>query len=81
MTTAAPAIDPARCPLCGQGNRCAMELEREIGVKQPPCWCTQVDFQREVLQQLPAASRGIACICRACATKSAASVAPAEPAA
>ena len=29
MTPNAPEIDPARCPLCGEPNRCAMELARE----------------------------------------------------
>jgi len=46
-----------------------MELERASGVKQPPCWCTQVDFNREVLEAIPQGARGLACICRACATR------------
>ena len=24
-------VDPSRCPLCGEANRCAMEIERETG--------------------------------------------------
>ena len=64
-----PVIDATRCPLCGEPNRCAMEVERETGQPQPPCWCTQVDFQREVLTQIPAEARGKACVCRACATR------------
>jgi hypothetical protein len=44
-----------------------MELERETGQAQPPCWCTQVDFQREVLSRVPAEARGRACICNSCA--------------
>ena len=64
-------MDATLCPLCGQPNRCAMEVEHATGVKQPPCWCTQVDFSRELLAQVPAASRGRACICGACQAASA----------
>lgn len=63
----ATAASATLCPLCGQANRCAMELERETGVKQPPCWCTQVDFSRELLERIPPEARGAACICPACA--------------
>ena len=66
-TPATPA--PEQCPLCGQANLCAMEAERVTGVKQDPCWCTQVDFNRAVLERIPTAARGKACICRACATR------------
>ena len=66
---AASHFDATSCPLCGQPNRCAMEIERASGEKQPPCWCTQVDFNREVLELIPKEARGIACICRACATR------------
>jgi hypothetical protein len=61
------APDPTRCPLCGQPNQCAMEVQQATGVKQPPCWCTQVDFTADLLARVPAASRGTACICKACA--------------
>ncbi len=71
MSLAAVTIDATRCPLCGQPNRCAMEAERESGAKQPPCWCTQVDFSHELLGGLPPEARGIACICRACSTAAA----------
>ena len=66
-------LDAARCPLCGQVNQCALEVERVTGLKQPPCWCTQVDFNREVLERLPPEARGQACICQACAAKPTAS--------
>ncbi|MEP6790298.1 MAG: cysteine-rich CWC family protein [Ramlibacter sp.] len=62
-----PATDPIHCPLCGASNQCAMEIERESGLKQPPCWCTQVDFNREVLEGVAAGDRGRACICARCA--------------
>lgn len=65
-------MDATHCPLCGQPNRCAMELEKDTGVKQPACWCTQVDFSAELLRALPVEAQGAACICAACAVKSAA---------
>ena len=63
----APVLDPTLCPLCGQPNRCAMEVERETGQPQPPCWCTQLDFGPDLLASVPAAAANRACICRACA--------------
>jgi hypothetical protein len=48
-----------------------MELERETGVKQGPCWCTQVDFSAELLSRLPSESRNLACICPECARRAA----------
>jgi hypothetical protein len=58
---------PERCPLCGQPNQCAMELERITGQKQPPCWCTQVDFSTDLLARVPQEAKNRACICAACA--------------
>lgn len=69
MSHFAVITDATRCPLCGRANQCAMEVERATGLKQPPCWCTQVDFNRELLEGLPAEARGLACICQACATR------------
>ena len=57
-----------KCPLCGQLNQCAMEIERETGVKQAPCWCTAVKFDADLLARVPAEKRNLACICAACAT-------------
>jgi len=65
-------ITAERCPLCGEINRCAMEVERATGVSQPPCWCTQVDFSAKLLERIPVAAQGGACICQACAKKDAA---------
>jgi hypothetical protein len=62
-------LDPARCPVCGQPNRCALEIERETGVAAGACWCTQVDFASELLARVPSAARGRACICAACAAR------------
>ncbi|MGJ7525926.1 cysteine-rich CWC family protein [Variovorax sp. GB1P17] len=66
-TTATAVIDTTRCPLCGELNRCAMEIERETGQAQPPCWCMQADFSNAPLTNLPEAMRGLACICARCA--------------
>jgi hypothetical protein len=66
MTQAVP-VDAARCPLCGQLNQCAMEIEHATGQKQPPCWCMQADFSAELVAKVPAAARDLACICPACA--------------
>jgi len=60
-------IVPTLCPLCGQPNRCAMEVQRETGVAQGPCWCTQVDFGAELLARVPPGARDQACICPNCA--------------
>lgn len=62
-----PTIDPRCCPLCGQANQCAMEVERSTGVKQPPCWCTQARFDAVLLARVPEQAFGKACICAACA--------------
>ncbi len=62
-------VDAGCCPLCGQPNRCAMEIERASGVAQAPCWCTNVDFTSELLARVPPVAQGAACICAACAAK------------
>lgn len=67
MTSAETLPDPCRCPLCGAPNECAMETQRITGVGQPPCWCTRVSFPAQVLERVPAAAQGRACLCRVCA--------------
>jgi hypothetical protein len=44
-----------------------MEAERTTGEKQPPCWCTQLDFSSDLLARVPQEKQGLACICPACA--------------
>jgi hypothetical protein len=44
-----------------------MEVERITGEKQPPCWCTQVDFSAQLLARVPDEAKRLACICAACA--------------
>ena len=62
---------PSRCPLCGESNRCALEIERETGQAQPPCWCMAADFSEALLARVPAAQRRLACICARCAAQEA----------
>ena len=61
------SIEPRVCPLCGQPNQCAMEALRATGVKQPPCWCSQLKFDPELLERIPEHVRGKACVCASCA--------------
>jgi hypothetical protein len=63
------AVPTDRCPLCGEPNRCANEVERATGVKQDACWCTQVDFSAELLARVPPEAQRLACICPACARR------------
>ena len=72
-----PSPDPSRCPLCGAGNGCAMEIARETGVAQPPCWCMSADFTDALRARVPADARGLACICANCVA-AAATAAPTE---
>ena len=59
------------CPLCGALNQCAMEEERETGVKQEePCWCVAMSFDEDLLARLPPEKRNLACICAVCAKTS-----------
>jgi hypothetical protein len=46
-----------------------MEVERETGQKQPPCWCTQASFSADLLARIPDAQRNQACICARCAAQ------------
>ncbi|MDZ7858232.1 cysteine-rich CWC family protein [Sphaerotilus sp.] len=57
-------LPACHCPLCGGPNGCAPALS---GTFDSPCWCTTVEMPAKVLARLPAAQRGQACICRACA--------------
>ncbi|MES2950644.1 MAG: cysteine-rich CWC family protein [Pseudomonadota bacterium] len=61
------AINTSQCPLCGQSNQCANEVERLTGLPQEPCWCTTAVFTPELLARVPAEARRLACICARCA--------------
>lgn len=62
-----PLPAPEVCPVCGQRNMCAMEIERATGQKQDSCWCTQATFSAELLSRVPANAISRACICARCA--------------
>ena len=62
-----PDASPALCPLCGQANQCAMEIQRATGVPQAACWCTDVRFDADLLASIPQQARGLRCVCAACA--------------
>jgi hypothetical protein len=58
-------MDPDRCALCGEANRCSMASGRE-GTR---CWCFAVKIPEEVIAQIPDEKRGV-CICAQCAGSS-----------
>jgi hypothetical protein len=70
--TPLPLVDPTACPVCGKPNLCAMEIQKSTGVEQGPCWCTHVDFSRELLARIPVEQQGLSCICASCARTDAA---------
>jgi len=43
-----------------------MEVQAATGIQQPPCWCTQAQFSADLLNKIPEAARGVACLCAAC---------------
>jgi Cysteine-rich CWC len=67
MLEASSQIDPSRCPLCGQTNQCAMEIEKATGIAQEACWCVGMDFSANVLAKVPPTAQNQACICASCA--------------
>lgn len=54
-------IDPCRCPICGATNDCGLARGENT------CWCFDLRIPPEVLEKVPPESRGVVCICRACA--------------
>lgn len=55
-------IDPARCPICGEPNQCAMAADPTAR----ECWCGSETFPREIFNHLPNEAVRKACICRKC---------------
>jgi hypothetical protein len=53
--------EPTQCPICGAGNECGMAA----GAAE--CWCFTATIPASVLEQIPEAARGVACVCRECA--------------
>ncbi len=64
-------MDTRLCPLCGQSNQCANEIERATGIPQGPCWCTTTNFSAELLGRGQVQPGRLACICERCAAASA----------
>jgi hypothetical protein len=54
----------AVCPLCGGANGCAIARS---GRCDEACWCEAVSFSAALLDRVPEALRGVACVCRDCA--------------
>ena len=82
VATTVDAVDPGRCPLCGQPNSCgnieAAAISRiEGGTKHEEkacsgdshCWCqdAEIRFPAELCAQVAAPLQRQACICRRCA--------------
>ena len=44
-----------------------MELQKATGLEQQACWCTHVDFSRDLLARIPPELQGMSCICARCA--------------
>lgn len=61
-----PALDPSRCPICGESNACGM------AAGSTECWCFTATIPSEVMELIPEAARGVICICEACAKRGAA---------
>lgn len=61
------AVDAGHCPLCGADNRCAMQAPRTDAAAPPACWCMVTHIAPGVLDRIPPAQRGQACICAQCA--------------
>lgn len=69
MTSVAEqALPNHTCPLCGGPNACA---PAQSGQLDTPCWCRDVNFSAALLAKVPEPLRNKACICAACAAKSA----------
>ena len=60
-------LDPARCPLCAQPNKCGM------AAGEASCWCFEAQLALDALARIPEQARGVACICAKCGRD------PAEP--
>ncbi|MFT3778246.1 MAG: cysteine-rich CWC family protein [Ottowia sp.] len=67
MELADTAPAPARCPLCGGPNGCAMAVPRAANGLPPACWCMAAAFPPALLARVPPAARRQACICARCA--------------
>jgi prepilin-type N-terminal cleavage/methylation domain-containing protein/prepilin-type processing-associated H-X9-DG protein len=62
-TGSASTEDAGRCPLCGQPNECVLCTGRGSVAS---CWCASETIPAELLEQVPPALQGQACVCRKC---------------
>ena len=60
-------IDPTCCPICHQSNIYAMEVAKATGKIPERCWCMDVVFTPALMDQIPDAAIGKACVCAKCA--------------
>jgi hypothetical protein len=60
-----PAINDKECPLCGQGNSCAVSN----GASGEHCWCQNQSIDNTLLEKIPGPLKNKSCICQACAEK------------
>ena len=60
-------VDPTRCPICHELNICAMEKSKATGSELERCWCMDVVFTPALMDQVPDAAIGKACVCAKCA--------------
>ncbi|WP_201356374.1 cysteine-rich CWC family protein [Amphritea japonica] len=65
MNTTPNTIDPNLCPICQQDNRCGNIAS--CGADES-CWCSEITFPEGVLNQVPDEAKGMACICKSCAS-------------
>ncbi|MCF6265639.1 MAG: cysteine-rich CWC family protein [Desulfuromusa sp.] len=54
-----PKIDETICPLCWRGNGCMAHSDSR-------CWCVDLTVPHALIDLVPEAQQGHACICRAC---------------
>ena len=57
-------IDPGRCPLCQQSNRCTLA---DPASAAQACWCFTTEIDATALERIPAELRRRACLCPRCA--------------
>lgn len=58
-----PGPEAGICPLCGQPNGCRLAAGEPW---KGACWCQRVDMPESLLDRVPEAKRGRACVCRRC---------------
>jgi len=59
------AVDPSLCPMCGKANQCPIAAGQSEGCGD--CWCAGITIDQQTLERIPAAARGLACLCAECA--------------